>query len=121
SPSHAQETPAAGNNAPAPKLAGGKATFRHDTFGDEQLWTDTLRMHEVIETSLDPLTALSLGLKVDSDALPDEVLQAIFAGDVDLLDPQTTLVLLELDSVVGVKGTVEHKDGKRTLTRVGIT
>src|SRR5687768_7522929 len=47
----------------------GQEIFRFDTFGDEQLWTDQLRMHEVIETSLDPLTALSLGLKVDVDAL----------------------------------------------------
>ena len=26
----------------------GQAIFRYDTFGDEQLWTDVLRMHEVI-------------------------------------------------------------------------
>ena len=30
----------------------GRDIFRHDTFGDEQLWTDALRMHEVdCETS----------------------------------------------------------------------
>ena len=29
----------------------GKAIFRMDTFGDEQLWTDTLQMQKVIETS----------------------------------------------------------------------
>jgi hypothetical protein len=40
-----------------------------DTFGDEQLWTDTLQMQKVIE-SLSPRTALSVGLKVDSEALP---------------------------------------------------
>src|SRR3954469_9998534 len=28
----------------------GQAIFRFDTFGDEQLWTDVLRMHEVIAT-----------------------------------------------------------------------
>ena len=26
----------------------GQAIFRFDTFGDEQLWTDVLRMHEVV-------------------------------------------------------------------------
>jgi hypothetical protein len=47
----------------------GQAIFRYDTFGDEQLWTDVLRMHEVIAT-VDPATALAVGLKVDVEALP---------------------------------------------------
>lgn len=34
----------------------GQAIFRFDTFGDEQLWTDVLRMHEVIPT-IDPAYA----------------------------------------------------------------
>lgn len=79
-PSHAQGPPVAAtssDNAPETQLSKGKLIFRHDTFGDEQLWTDTLRMHEVIQSAIDPVTALSLGLKVDSDALPDEVLLAI--------------------------------------------
>ena len=36
----------------------GKQIFRYDTFGDETQWTDTLRMHEVIRSAVDPLTAL---------------------------------------------------------------
>jgi hypothetical protein len=36
----------------------GQAIFRFDTFGDEQLWTNVLRMHEVIPT-VDPATALA--------------------------------------------------------------
>ena len=47
----------------------GQAIFRYDTFGDEQLWTDVLRMHEVIAT-VPPATALAVGLKVDVEALP---------------------------------------------------
>ena len=39
----------------------GQAIFRYDTFGDEQLWTDVLRMHEVIAT-VAPATALAVGL-----------------------------------------------------------
>ena len=50
-------------------VAQGKQIFRFDTFGDETQWTDTLRMHEVIRTSVDPTTALSVGLKVDAEAL----------------------------------------------------
>ena len=47
----------------------GQAIFRYDTFGDEQLWTNVLRMHEPIAT-VDPATALAVGLKVDVEALP---------------------------------------------------
>src|SRR5215212_256031 len=38
--------------------AQGKDIFRMDTFGDETTWTDTLRMHEVIQAAVDPTTAL---------------------------------------------------------------
>jgi hypothetical protein len=54
----------------------GKSIFRFDTFGDEQLWTDALQMHQVIK-SVSPTTALSVGLKVDSDALPPALIDAI--------------------------------------------
>jgi mono/diheme cytochrome c family protein len=105
----------------AERIAAGRDVFRYDTFGDEQQWTDRLRMHEVIESAVDPLTALALGLKVDVDALPDEVLAAIELGAVDLTDPATTLALIELDAVVGVVGTVRNVDGQDRLTRVGVT
>src|SRR5215216_966866 len=55
----------------------GKRIFRFDTFGDEQLWTNVLRMHEVISSSVDPTTALAVGLKVDIDALPADVIAAL--------------------------------------------
>lgn len=102
-------------------VAEGMNIFRFDTFGDEVYWTDTLRMHEVIETGVSPVTALQVGLKVDADALPANLKQALIAGEVDLEDPATTLALLQLNSVVGVKGTVENIAGTNRLTRVGIT
>ena len=86
----------------------GQEIFRFDTFGDEQLWTDQLRMHEVIESSIDPLTALALGLKVDVDALPESLRQAIAAGNVDLTDPATTVALIKLNAVVGIVGTLDQ-------------
>jgi cytochrome c5/mono/diheme cytochrome c family protein len=103
------------------ELARGKQIFRFDTFGDETKWTDTLRMHEVIRTSVDPKTALSVGLKVDSEALPAGVVAGIQNGTVDLKSPATTVSLLKLNAVVGLKGTVETIDGKDVLTRVGVT
>jgi hypothetical protein len=101
--------------------ANGKAIFRFDTFGDESQWTDTLRMHEVIRTAVDPVTALSVGLKVDAEALPATVVEGIRNGSVDLKSPDTTVALLKLDAVVGLKGTVESVNGKDMLTRVGVT
>jgi hypothetical protein len=99
----------------------GKAIFRFDTFGDEQLWTDRLRMHEVIESAVDPLTALGLGLKVDIDAIPPDLQAAIAAGNVDLTSPETTLALIKLNAVVGIVGKVEKIRGRDRLTEVGIT
>jgi len=102
-------------------VAQGKEIFRFDTFGDESKWTDVLRMHEVIRTAVDPTTALSVGLKVDAEALPAAVVQGIQDGTISLTNPDTTVALLKLNAVVGVKGTVENIAGKDTLTHVGIT
>ena len=102
-------------------IARGKDIFRFDTFGDETFWTDTLRMHEVISSAVDPTTALSVGLKVDTDSLPPAVVQGIQNGSISLTSPATTVALLKLNAVVGVKGTVTTVNGQDVLTRVGIT
>jgi mono/diheme cytochrome c family protein len=99
-------------------IASGKKIFRFDTYGDETFWTDTLRMHEVIRTSVSPATALSVGLKVDVDALPASVKTALQNKTIDLNDPATTVALLKLGAVLGLVG---HVDGSNTLTGVGTT
>jgi mono/diheme cytochrome c family protein len=99
----------------------GKAIFRFDTFGDELQWTDTLRLNQAIEQQVSPSVALSVGLKVDADALPPAIVDALKAGPVDLNSPATTLALIKLDAVVGVKGQVDTVAGVDRLTRVGIT
>jgi mono/diheme cytochrome c family protein len=96
----------------------GRSIFRFDTFGDEQLWTDTLRMQHVIK-DLSPRTALSVGLKVDADALPPSLIDAIKAGQVNLDDPAVTIQLLKLNAVVGVIGKVVGENNN--LATVGIT
>ena len=95
----------------------GQQIFRYDTFGDEQLWTGFLRMHEAI-AKVPPTTALAVGLKVDVDALPPAVIDAIKAGQVDLTNPAVTVELLRLNAVVGVRGSVSDTG---ELTSVGIT
>ena len=102
-------------------IAQGKQIFRFDTFGDESKWSDALRMHEVIRSAVDPKTALAVGLKVDAEALPPAVVKGIQDGSVSLTSPDTTVALLKLDAVVGLKGTVANVNGKDTLTRVGVT
>ena len=101
--------------------AQGQQIFRFETFGDEAKWTDVLRMNEPITAAVDPTTALSVGLKVDADALPPAVVAGIQNGSIDLHSPATTIALLKLDAVVGIKGTVTAVNGVDTLTRVGIT
>lgn len=102
-------------------VAEGQGVFRFDTFGDEKYWTDTLRMHEVVQSSVSPATALSVGLKVDVDALPVELRTAIAAGQVDLGSPATTVALLKLNAVVGLKGQVVAVGGRDSLARLGVT
>lgn len=103
-------------------VAEGQDVFRYWTFGDESFWTDVLQMNEVVQAAVDPQTALAVGLKVDAEALPPEIVEAIQNGEVDLTDPQTTLALLSLNAVVGVQGQVsENEDGSLSLDRMGIT
>jgi mono/diheme cytochrome c family protein len=101
-----------------PASTDGQAIFRFDTFGDEQLWTDVLQMQHAV-ANVSPATALSVGLKVDSDALPASVVSAIQAGQVDLNDPAVTVQLLKLNAVVGIVGKVAGANN--TLATVGIT
>jgi mono/diheme cytochrome c family protein len=96
----------------------GKAVFRFDTFGDEQLWTNVLRMHEVIQAKVSPKIALAVGLKVDSEALPPAIVDALKAGKVNLDDPAVTVLLLQLNAVVGLVGKVGPQGD---LKSVGIT
>jgi len=97
-------------------LAEGRQTFRYDTFGSEAFWGDTLKLHQAIAGAknggvgpgVSPKTALAVGLKVDAEALPASLVALIQAGKVDLDDPATTLALLKLNAVVGVKGNFDR-------------
>ncbi|HEY6030278.1 MAG TPA: hypothetical protein VIU44_06935 [Gaiellaceae bacterium] len=117
---------AANARAASSLVAQGKQIFRYDTFGDQAFWSGTLQLDKAIEGAknggvgggVSPKTALALGLKVDANALPKPVVAAIKAGKVNLNDPATTITLLKLNAVVGVKGFFDKK-GK--LTSVGLT
>ncbi len=108
-----------------PALTAGRATFRYETFGDEAFWGDTLKLHRAIAGAglggvgpgVSPRTALAVGLKVDVDALPKSLSDALRRGAVNLDDPATTLSLLRLKAVVGLTGFF---DPRGNLASVGI-
>jgi len=91
-------------------LGDGKKIFRYETFGSEAFWGDALQLHKAIAgeknggvgPGVSPKIALSVGLKVDADALPATLKQQIKASKVNLDDPATTIALLKLNAVVGV-------------------
>src|SRR3989442_812060 len=106
-------------------IVDGRQTFRFDTFGDEAFWGDALQLHKAIAgernggigPGVSPKTALSVGLKVDLDAIPAALQEQLKAGQVNLDDPATTLALLKLNAVVGVTGFF-NADG--TIKSIGI-
>lgn len=70
-------------------------------------------LNDVIEKAVDPTTALKVGIKVDADALPPGILDKV-----DLKSPATTVALLKMNAIVGVKAEV---DATNHITRLGIT
>ena len=107
------------------KVLMGEQVFRFDTFGDEAFWGDTLKLHQAIEGAklggvgpgVSPKIALAVGLKVDVDALPRNLVEQIERGRVNLNDPAVTLLLLKLNAVVGLTGTFNSSG---TLKSIGI-
>lgn len=104
----------------------GKEIFRFDTFGDEDFWSGLLHIDKAIlgaknggfGPGVSPNAALAVGLKVDADALPPEVIEGIKSGAIKLDDPASTIALLKLNAVVGVKGNFSTEGN---LQSIGIT
>src|SRR6185437_4641470 len=123
SPSHSAPRAKSAN---AKLYAQGQRVFRFDTFGDQAFWGGQLQLHKAIEgkklggvgPGVSPKTALAVGLKVDANALPASLITALKHGKVNLNSPKTTLALLKLNAVVGVKGYF-NREG--TLRSVGLT
>lgn len=104
-------------------LERGREIFRYDTFGSQDFGGGTLKLHQAVQGSqlggvgpgVGPKTALAVGLKVDLDALPPQLVTALGKGQVNLDDPATTLALLKLNSVVGVTGYFNDQGTLRSL------
>jgi hypothetical protein len=119
----ARKNPAVANAAE--KVLMGEQVFRFDTFGDEAFWGDTIKLHQAIEGAklggvgpgVSPKTALAVGLKIDTNALPRNLVEQIEKGRVNLDDPAVTLLLLRLNAVVGLTGFFNSSG---TLKSVGI-
>ena len=112
-------------NSVRQRIDEGRQIFRFDTFGDEGFWGEVLKLHLAIEGAnlggvglgLSPNAALSLGLKVDAAALPENIVSNLKGGKLDLDNPDTTLALLKLNAVVGLTGFF---DNSGHLQSVGI-
>jgi hypothetical protein len=121
----AQPSPIPTGTASSQALTEGKTIFRFETFGDEAFWGGALQLHKAIAGAndggtgpgLSPKAALGLGLKVDVDALPADVVAALKNNQVNLDDPVVTLTLLKADAVVGVKGFFNQQG---QITSIGI-
>jgi len=104
-------------------LRQGRHIFRYDTFGDEAFWGQKLLLHEVVAgaanggigAGVSPSEALSLGIKVNVDALPPSLQRDLKAGRVNLGDPATTLALLKLNAVVGLTGFFDDSGAIQSL------
>jgi hypothetical protein len=104
-------------------MQNGRQIFRFDTFGSEAFWGDALQLHRAIAGAknggvgpgVSPKTALSVGLKVDADALPESLKQQLKEGKVNLDDPATTLALLKLNSILGVTGFFDESGNFRSM------
>src|SRR3954449_5020478 len=118
--------PASATDQATALVSQGRQTFRFDDFGDNAFWSGALQLDKAIlgrrlggvGPGVSPKTALSVGLKVDSNALPASVLSALKAGKVDLNSPATTLSLIRLNAVVGVK---PHFNARGRMSSVGLT
>jgi hypothetical protein len=114
------------------RLRDGQQIFRFDTFGDEAFWGDQLHLHQAIAgeklggvgPGVSPTTALAVGLKVDMDALPADIVGGIQSGAIKLNDPAvvstlndpaTTLALLKLNAVVGLTGVFDQAGTLKSL------
>src|SRR5687767_1974488 len=104
-------------------LKEGRHIFRFDTFGSEDFWGGKLRLHEAIVgqklggvgPGVSPKVALTLGLKVDSEALPADLVAAIKAGKVNMDDPASTVALLRANAVVGVTAFLNADGSARSV------
>lgn len=111
--------------------AAGQTVFRFETFGNENFFTDAMRLQQgIVAAGVTPIDALTLGLSVDIDALDTATQQAIAAelrtdlspANAPLLNnPATTVALINANAVIGIvakdsngNGTIDVANGDKT-------
>jgi hypothetical protein len=96
----------------------GKQVFRFETFGSEAFWGDSLQLHKAVlgaknggvGKGMTPKQALALGLKIDAEAVPPELREQIASDPEVRDDPNTTIGLLRMNALVGVRGLFDARD-----------
>lgn len=99
-------------------LAEGTKTFRYDTLGSEIFWGDALQLPKAIAgeknggfgLDVSPKTATSVGLDVDTDALPNTLKKEIKAGMVNFDDSEAMIAQRHRrESAWSVEDRGEHR------------
>jgi len=114
--------------ASGPGVAAGLAVLLDDTFGNEAFFGGVLGLHTLLQ-GVRPVDAVALGVQVDLTKVPagivavmtDDTPAGLVAKDAALVDPATTLALIQAGAVVGVKGFYEDAGDPDLLTSAGIT
>ncbi|MBA3344416.1 MAG: hypothetical protein H0T44_03800, partial [Gemmatimonadales bacterium] len=123
-PSEGTDGPA-NPGVPVPRQDGdptlGREVFRFETFNNEAFFTDALRLGAgITDAGVTPLQILELGVNVDVDALPAELLQTLTAelqadasgGSSALLnDPGMTAAFFNANAVIGLPTKDTNGDG----------
>ncbi len=101
--------------------ADGKAVFRSETFGNENFWTDAVKLPQgMVAAGFTPKQALMAGFHVNIDAL-DSATQAAIAAELETdLSPEQapllnsvegTIALINANAVIGVVAVDSSGDG----------
>ncbi len=111
----------------------GQAVFRMETFGNENFWTDAVKLPQgVVAAGFTPKQALMAGYNVNVDKLDAQTKAAIAAelqtdlspANAPLLNsPATTVKLINANAVIGVVAVDSNNNGTIDITagdKVGV-
>ncbi|VAW51139.1 hypothetical protein MNBD_GAMMA06-1822 [hydrothermal vent metagenome] len=103
----------------------GRDLYFNEDWGSDEYWGGTFQLHEVLN-NVDPATAASLGVQIDLTKVPKFIVDIMLGDDyalkqAALVDPTTTIALLQADAVLGLKAQFNDETDPNRVTSVGLT
>ncbi len=82
----------------------GREVLMHETFGNEAFFGDVVSLHELLN-NVDPVSAVTLGVQVDINKVPEEIVAVMVGDDLDakdaaLLNPVATRALIKAGAIL---------------------